>query len=86
LSWVLINAWNGIFSHFLNGIGKLKIQLYLGITSAIINIPLAIFLGKLIGISGVLLANVMLGFIGACIYPIQYRKIVTNKASNIWNK
>lgn len=86
LCWVLINAWNGIFGQFLNGVSKIKFQLSFGILIAVINIPLALFLGGILGISGVLLANVILGFIGALIYPLQYKKLITNKASGIWNK
>lgn len=84
-AWVLLNAWNSMFSQFLNGIGKIKLQLYLGISTAIINIPLAIFLGDQLGIEGVLLANVILGVIGACIYPFQYNKLINNRAKGIWN-
>jgi O-antigen/teichoic acid export membrane protein len=80
LIWVLLNAWNGIFSHFLNGVGKIKLQLYLGISVAIFNIPLSVFLGKLFGISGILLANVTLSIIQAVVYPFQYRKLITNSA------
>lgn len=86
LSWILLNAWNGIFGQFLNGVGKIKLQLYVGISGAIINIPLAIFLGRLMGITGVLLANVILGFLGAWVFPLQYQKIITKKAKGIWGK
>jgi O-antigen/teichoic acid export membrane protein len=85
LGWVLVNAWNGMFVQFLNGVGKLKIQLYLGISVAILNIPLALLLGKSIGINGILLANFILALLQAWIYPLQYRKIITNKATGIWN-
>lgn len=84
--WMVTNTWNNIYSNFLNGIGKIKLQFYLGISAAIINIPLAIFLGKRLGIEGVLIANVILGFIGALIYPIQYKKLMKNKAKGIWNE
>ncbi len=86
LSWILLTAWNGIFGQFLNGVGKIKLQLCLGISGAIINVPLAIILGRLMGISGVLLANVLLGLLSAWIYPLQYKKIITKKASGIWDK
>jgi O-antigen/teichoic acid export membrane protein len=86
LSWILLTAWNGIFGQFLNGVGKIKLQLYLGISGAIINVPLAIFLGRLMGITGILLANVILGLLGAWIYPLQYKKLITKKAIGIWNK
>ena len=84
--WVILNAWNGIFSHFLNGVGKIRIQLYLGITSAILNIPLAIYLGNKIGILGVLLANIIVVSFPLIVYPIQYKKIVNGTACGIWNK
>jgi len=86
LIWILLNAWNGIFGQFLNGVGKIKLQLYIGISGAIINVPLAIFLGRLMGISGVLLANVILSFLGFWVCPLQYKKIIANKAFGIWNQ
>lgn len=85
-AWVLINAWNGVYSHFLNGLGKIKLQLYLGISAAVINVPLAILLGLKIGIEGVLLANVLVTIMGALIYPVQYKKLIDNNAKGIWNK
>ena len=85
-TYVIVNAWNGIYSQFLNGIGKIQLQLIISIVAAILNVPLAIFLGMQIGISGVLLANVVLGIVGIFIFPIQYQKIITNKATGIWNK
>lgn len=84
--WILLYAWNGIFSQFFNGVGKVRLQLYLGISVAIINVPFAIFLGKLYGVEGVLLANVILGLLGAWVYPLQYKKLIANKAKGIWNK
>jgi O-antigen/teichoic acid export membrane protein len=85
-AYVVINGWCGIFSQFLNGVGKIKLQLYIGIIGAIINIPIAIFLGKHLGIYGVVLSTVILGSINAVWSPIQYMKIINNKATGIWNK
>lgn len=85
-AWVLINSWNGLFSNFLNGVGKVKIQLIIGILAAVINLPLALFLGNKIGIEGVLLSNVILALLQSWIYPIQYRKILLHKAQGLWNK
>ena len=84
--WIILNTWNNIYSYFLNGIGKIKLQFYSGISMAIVNIPLALFLGKKIGIEGVLLANIILGIIGSIIYPIQYYKLINNNAKGIWNE
>lgn len=84
--YVIINTWCGIFSNFLNGVGKIKLQLYISIIGSIINIPLAILLGKKIGVSGVILSTVILGLISAIMSPVQYHKIITNKAIGIWGK
>jgi O-antigen/teichoic acid export membrane protein len=85
-AYVIINAWCGIFSQFLNGVGKIKLQLYSGIFGALINIPLAIMLAKHLGIYGVILSTVLLGTVSAIWSPIQYMKIINNKAKGIWNK
>jgi O-antigen/teichoic acid export membrane protein len=85
-AWVLMNAWNGIFGHFLNGVGKVKFQMYIGLTAALVNIPLAIFLGLKLGIEGVLFANVLVTSIGVTLYPLQYYKLMHKKAAGIWNK
>lgn len=85
-AYVIINTWCGIFSNFLNGVGKIKLQLYSGILGALINVPLAIYLGKHIGISGVLLSTCLLAVISAIWSPIQYRKLINNEAKGIWNK
>lgn len=84
--WIIINAWNGIYGHLLNGLGKIKLQLILGLSAAIANIPLAIFLGKSIGISGVLLANIIVLLPSIILYPIQANKLLSKSASGIWDK
>jgi O-antigen/teichoic acid export membrane protein len=86
LTWVILNVWNGIFGNFLNGLGKIKLQLYIGISAAIVNVPIAIYLGKLMGIEGVLLANIIVLSVGVWVYPIQYYKLINKSAKGIWNK
>lgn len=84
--WTVIISWNAIFCQFLNGIGKIWLQLAIGIFAAAVNIPLAIILGKSIGIEGVLISNIILSLITVAIYPIQYQKLLTFSAKGIWNK
>jgi O-antigen/teichoic acid export membrane protein len=85
-AYIIINGWCGIFSQFLNGVGKIKLQLFSGIFGALINIPLAIILGKHLGIYGVILSACLLAVVSAIWSPIQYMKIINNKAKGIWNK
>ena len=85
-AWAILNTWNGIYSHLLNGLGKIKLQMILALCGAIINVPLAIFMGKGIGIGGILLANTIVSIPAAIIYPIQARKLLDMKATGIWNR
>jgi len=84
--WILIKSWNGLYSHLFNGIGKIKIQMLLALVLALLNIPLAILLGKYLGIMGVLAANIIVSLPSVVIYPIQAKKIFDGTASGIWNK
>ena len=83
--YVIMNAWTGIFSLFLNGSGKIKMQLYASMIGMILNIPLAIYLGKIFGIAGVILSGVILCSINMIIEPIQTNKLINKKAKGIWN-
>lgn len=73
---MLFSSFISIFNHFLNGISRVQIQMYVTIISAILNVPLAIFLGKLIGVPGVVVANVIVLLPSLIIYPIQYNRIM----------
>jgi O-antigen/teichoic acid export membrane protein len=84
--FVIINSWNLVFVQFLNGVGKIKLQLYSGIWGAILNIPLAVYLGKAFGIAGVIFSTVLLASINMSWSYIQYKKIINNKATGIWAK
>lgn len=84
--YAILNNWTTIFSLFLNGTGKIKMQLYASMVGMVLNIPLAIFLGKKFGISGVILSGIILCIINMIIEPIQTNKLLNNKARGIWNK
>jgi len=76
------------YTMFLNGIGKIKLQAIQSVFAAILNIPLSIFLSRNLdlGIKGVILATIICFLPSTILMPIQYFKIVNNKAINIWNK
>ena len=85
-SYVIVYVWQTLHVFLLNGIGKIKLQLYLVIFSGLINIPLAIFLGKKVGLVGITLTSTMLFVFMGIIFSIQTQKILNNTATNIWNK
>ena len=84
--WVMINIWNGIFSQFLNGTGKIKVQLYISLMVSFFNIPVAIILGNLFGIIGIISSNIIFTSSQMIIVFIQYKKIINDKANGIWNE
>jgi len=91
LAWAFfigIQSLNAIYVHFINGVGKIRLQLYLGGISAIVNIPLAILFAKHLGfgVVGVILATITTQIILLFVFYIQYKKIINNKAIGVWAK
>jgi O-antigen/teichoic acid export membrane protein len=78
--FILISTWNNIFAMFVNGIGAIRLQLYMSVMAMIINIPLAIYFvrGLSLGLSGVVLATVVSLLMAAVALPIQVYKIIKN--------
>jgi O-antigen/teichoic acid export membrane protein len=86
--FAIITMWNNIYIYFLNGVGKIQLQLYTAVIMGILNIPLSIIFAKNLnlGVSGVILATAVSLSPSAIWSPIQYWKIVNQKAHGIWNK
>lgn len=86
--FVVLTTFNMVYSFFLNGIGKLKIQLYTALASICINIPLSVLLASSfdLGVSGVILATCFSVFYSTILKVIQYNKIINNRATGIWAK
>ncbi len=84
----IIHVFMQPLTMYINGVGKVKMQLYIGMTAAIINIPLSILLAVNFefGISGVILATIMTSIIGIAVYPLQVYKLINKTADGIWNK
>jgi O-antigen/teichoic acid export membrane protein len=72
---------------YINGTGKIKIQMINGFIAALINIPLSIFLVLYfeLGIAGVILGTILVRIPGMILYPLQVYKLVTKTADGIWN-
>ena len=75
-----------VYGTIINGTGKVFAQMILTGIIAIIYIPLALLLGSSCGLSGVLIANVIVfavNYIGA---KMQCNKLINQTATGIWNK
>jgi len=84
--YISIHIWNTIFASFNNGVSKIFIQVGLSLITGLSFIPLTIFFSRNIGLTGIPLAMGLSIFHGSIISPIQYKKIISNKAKGIWNK
>lgn len=75
------------FTYFINGTGKIKLQMISILFTAILNIPLSILFAKTLelGSSGVIMSTVICLLPHLFICPIQYYKLINNKAHGIWN-
>jgi O-antigen/teichoic acid export membrane protein len=73
---------------FLNGTGKVRLQLYSAIFSIIMTIPLALFFCKTLhfGPEGVVLAMSCTTLPVSILYKIQYTRIMKGKAAGLWNQ
>ncbi|GEO09879.1 O-antigen export protein [Segetibacter aerophilus] len=85
-AYVIVFVWQTLHVYMLNGIGKVRLQLILVVASAIINIPLAVFLGKKFGLAGIISANTIVFIVMGVVFSIQVQKILTQKAEGIWNR
>lgn len=76
------------FTFFINGTGKVKLQMYSILITAFINIPLSVFLAKNLGfgVSGVIFSSIICLIPHIILCPIQYSKIINQKAKGIWNE
>lgn len=76
------------FVTFVNGTGKIKLQLIFSVATALINIPLSILFAKYfnLGISGIVLSGIVCSIPGIIYTPLQYKKIINGRAKGVWNK
>lgn len=57
--WALLLGWSSCFSVFINGFNRIKLQMLLSIFSAIINIPISLYLGHIYGVVGVSIGSII---------------------------
>ena len=86
--YIVLFCWYATFAYIINGIGKIKLQLYLMIFISIVIIPISIYMAKdlHLGIEGVIYAGFICTLPGSVIIPIQLYKILNKTAAGLWNK
>ncbi len=84
--YTIWNTFRTIFIYYLNGVGVIKLQVYLVLISGLLNVPLAIGLARIMGTPGVILSTTILCIICGIIEIIQYKKLINQNAKGIWMK
>jgi len=84
--YVALYNWSSTFIFFINGIGKIRLQLYITIIIAVFYIPFSVYLGKIFNLNGIILASAIALIPASVLMPIQLRKLFLDKAKGIWNK
>ena len=76
------------YNYYINATGKIKIQLYLSLLMALINIPLSIYIAKSLdfGVVGVMISTIICIAPGIVFSRIQFKKIISETAKGIWNQ
>ncbi|MCK0131216.1 oligosaccharide flippase family protein [Flavobacteriaceae bacterium F08102] len=81
-------TFGGIYVMFINGVGKIKIQMYSAFLGSVIFIVASIVMIKYLqwGMKSLLIAMILSNFNGIILSPIQYKKIINKTATGLWNK
>lgn len=84
--YVIIYSWDSLQVQLLNGIGCVKLQMYVTLIGLVLHIPLSLLLGSYISFYGVVISMSIVNIIYSLFFTIQIRKILTSKATGIWVK
>ncbi len=68
--FVLLRVWSDIYAYFLNGVGVLKVQMWLAVVQAVINIPLSVTIARIYGVPGVIYGSILTVSLSAILLPI----------------
>jgi len=81
-AYTVLSCWSNIFAYFVNGIGRVNLQLVSAIVAASINIPLSIVLVRSydLGVTGIILATVISLLLFSVIGPLQTKSILAGAA------
>lgn len=86
--YVLVFGWMSIPVNMINGIGKVKLQMFVTLAGMFLHIPLSLFVGLFLhlGALSVVMSMTLISAIYAIIFTIQISKILGNNAVGIWGK
>jgi O-antigen/teichoic acid export membrane protein len=85
-AYTIALTWVAMHTYIINGMGRIGLQFLFSVCEMVLYVPLAIALGKLIGINGVVLSMIIFAVGRAIWTPLQVEKLCRKKATGIWNR
>ncbi len=88
LIYFITFTFGGIFNMFINGVGKVKLQMYSSFFAVLIFLFSAFLFIEFfkMGVKGLVIAMIFSNFYGIILAPIQYNKIINKTAKGIWDQ
>lgn len=86
LFYFALNLRAALYCNIINGTGKIKLQFYMYVLQIVVHVPLAIILGNIYGLKGVLISMCLTMVINNLWMPKQFALLISQKAKGIWNK
>jgi O-antigen/teichoic acid export membrane protein len=85
--YIIVTILVSPYIYFLNGVGKINLQMILSCCTLLTSIPISIFMIRYMqmGVAAVVIGPIVSLLPFLVLMPIQYYKIINNKASGIWN-
>lgn len=86
--FMLVCSWNGIFIAFINGVGKIRLQVFVSLIPIVFMIPFCYITVRYfsMGVVGVALPMLFFNLLSSTIATIQVFKIINRKATGIWDQ
>lgn len=84
--YIMILIWSLSYSYFLNGIGRLRLQMICTIAAAACFYPVCYYFGELYGVLGIVIGMCIVNLPGAVFNTIQFNKALNNSDKGIWAK
>ena len=84
----MVCCWNGIFISFINGVGKIYLQVVLSIMPLLLMLPLCYLLVYYFktGVTGVVFCMLFFNLLSSITISIQTYKILNGRDVGVWAK
>jgi O-antigen/teichoic acid export membrane protein len=84
--YIIITNINSIPVFFINGVGKVKLQLYVSIFCLIFYFPIALGLSKIFGLIGIIISLIAIQTFAFLLFYYQTTRILSQEVKGVFNK